>query len=74
MRNKQGCERRFQRSGVCFLGRKCNSLLLILWVVAVPRYEKLRLILITLIYKKVFFQQLDLVMVSYGIAFIVFNQ
>lgn len=74
MRNKQGCERLFQSSVVCFLGRMCNSLLLILCVVAVPSYEKLRLILITLIYKKVFFQQLDLVMVSYGIAFIVFNQ
>lgn len=66
--------RGFFKAVVCFLGRMCNSLLLILCVVAVPSYEKLRLILITLIYKKVFFQQLDLVMVSYGIAFIVFNQ
>lgn len=41
MRNKQGCEGLFQITVVCFLGRMCNSLLLVLCVVVVPSYEKL---------------------------------
>lgn len=41
MRNKQGCEGLFQITVVCFLGRMCNSLLLVLCVVVMPSYEKL---------------------------------